>query len=403
MSTDPLPPSGFDPLDSASGIPYEGYAELRRHAPVSRTPNGTVFLAKQDDVMNAAKAIDLFRATFREPGVIVPDDEMLISEIPEPRHGQMRRIVNSAIAAHRISDIGPFVSQLAHGLIDKLIVDRHGELVNDLVMPIPTSAIAQLLGAPPEDSEKWAKWSDEVVQGDYPRLNRTERGEGLGGGHPEFAGYIDQLISDHRSADSPPTDFITRLLGTEVDGMRLNDLELRTLLAFLLMAGNETTRNMLANLLHSLATLPSLFADLRREPSLGHDVVEESLRFDPPVLVLMRECIEDTTVRGMPIRKGESVAFGIASGNRDEQYYEAPDEFRLGRPQSKAHITFGNGPHVCPGASLARLEGRVLLDVLLEKVERIELEAGYRRQKVPVFWANGPQSLPASLIPRDSS
>ena len=157
---------------------------------------------------------------------------------------------------------------------------------------------------------------------------------------------------------------------------------------------------MLANLLHTLATHPSLFSDLRRKPSLVHDAIEESLRFDPPVVVLMRECIQDTTVRGMPIRKGEPVAFGIASGTRDEQHHEAPDEFRLGRPQPKAHITFGNGPHVCPGASLARLEGRVLLDVLIEKGERIELEAGYRLKKVPVFWANGPQHLPATLTAR---
>lgn len=402
MSSDPLPPSGFDPLDSASDIPYEGYAELRRHKPVSRTPSGAIFLAKQDDVMNAAKAVDLFRATFREPGVIVPDDEMLISEIPEPRHGQMRRIVNSAIATHRIGDIGPFVSQLSAGLINQLTAHDQCELVNDLVMPIPTSAIAKLLGSPPEDFEKWAIWSDEVVQGDYPRLNRTERGEGLGGGHPEFANYIDQLIAEHRSADPPPNDFITRLLKTEVDGLRLNDLELRTLLAFLLMAGNETTRNMLGNLLHTLATLPDLFSELRSDPRLIHDAVEESLRFEPPVVVLMRECIQDTTIRGLPIQKGEPVAFGVASGNRDEEYYEDPDQFRLGRTQSRAHITFGNGPHVCPGASLARLEGRVLLEVLIEKVERIELQTGYRRQKVPVFWANGPQALPAKLIPRKS-
>jgi cytochrome P450 len=400
MSSDPLPACGFDPLDSSTGIPYEGYAQLRREAPVSRAPGGAVFLALQEDVLAATRAVDVFRANFREPGVVVPDDEMLISEIPEPRHGQIRRIVNSAVAAHRIGRIEPFVRELSADLLDRVIARGHIDLVNDLVMPIPTSVIAHLLGAPPEDFEKWAAWSDEVVQGDYPRLNRTPRGEGLTGGHPEFAAYIDDLIVQHRAADPPPDDFITRLLRTEVDGIRLNDVELRTLLAFLLVAGNETTRHLLSNLLHTCATRPDLYDQLKREPGLVHNAVEESLRFDPPVVLLMRECIRDTTVRGMPIRKGEQVAFGIASANRDERHYEAPDEFRLDRPQPKAHVAFGGGPHVCPGASLARLEARVLLEVVLGKVERFELDAGYRWQKVPVFWANGPSDLAATVTPR---
>jgi cytochrome P450 len=177
-------------------------------------------------------------------------------------------------------------------------------------------------------------------------------------------------------------------------------VELRTLLAFLLVAGNETTRHLLSNLLHTCATQPEVLAALQRDPGLVHNAVEESLRLDPPVAVLMRECIRDTTVRGMPIRKGEQVAFSIASGNRDARHYEAADEFRLDRRQPKGHVAFGGGPHVCPGASLARLEARVLLQVLAEKIESVELEAGYRWEKVSVFWANGPQGLPATVTAR---
>ena len=394
------PPSGFDPLDTTNGIPWEGYARLRAEAPVSRTPSGAIFLALQDDVLAATRAVDVFRANFREPGVVVPDDEMLISEIPEPRHGKIRKIVNSAIAAHRLGRVEGFVREYSEDLIDRALERGSAELVNDVVMPIPTSVIAHLLGAPPEDFEKWAAWSDEVVQGDYPRLNRTDRGEGLAGGHPEFAAYIDRLIEEHVEADPPPDDFITRLLRTEVDGMRLNPVELRTLLAFLLVSGNETTRHLLANLLTTFASRPDLLQRLHGDRTLVINAVEESLRLDPPVVLLMRECIADTEVRGVSIRKGEQVAFGIASGNRDERFYEAPDEFRLDRPQPKGHIAFGGGPHVCPGASLARLEGRVLLEVLAEKVAAIEVAPDHRWRKVPVFWANGPRDLPAKLTPR---
>ena len=400
MSPAPVPPSGFDPLDTREGVPHAGYARLRREAPVSRTPSGAIFLAKQEDVLAATKAVDVFRANFREPGVVVPADEMLISEIPEPRHGRMRKIVNSAVAAHRIGRIEPFLRSYSAELIDRALAVGKVELVQELVMPIPTSAIAHLLGAPPEDYEKWGRWSDEVVQSDYPRLNRTERGDGLAGGHPEFAAYVDRLIEEHRVADPAPDDFITRLLQTEVDGVRLNSVELRTLLVFLLLSGNETTRHLLSNLLHAFAVRPDLLQALQADPHLVHNAVEESLRLDSPVILLMRECIQDTEVRGLPIRRGEQVAFGVASGNRDEDHFEAPDEFRLDRPQPKGHIAFGGGPHVCPGASLARLEGRVLLEVLIERVATIDLEPGLAWEKVPVFWANGPAGLPARLTAR---
>lgn len=402
MSIDPVPSSGFDPLDTSEGVPHAGYARLRREAPVSRTPSGAVFLAAYDDILAATKAVDVFRANFREPGVVVPDDEMLISEIPEPRHGQIRRIVNSAVAAHRIGRVEPFIRELSTELLERALAAGRVELVEDLVMPIPTSVIAHLLGAPPTDYAKWGAWSDEVVQGDYPRLNRTDRGEGLKGGHPEFATYVDRLIQEHRVATPPPDDFITRLLKTEVDGVRLNDVELRTLLVFLLLSGNETTRHLLSNLLYTFASRPDLLAELQRRPECAHNAVEESLRMDSPVSLLMRECIQDTVVRGVPIRQGEQVAFGVASANRDEAHFEAPDEFRLDRARPKAHIAFGGGPHVCPGASLARLEGRVLLEMLLEKVGSIQLEPDYVWKKVPVFWANGPGGLPARLTPRSA-
>lgn len=394
-----LPPScaPFDPLESSQGIPYEGLAKLRAEMPVSRTPTDVIYLALQADVQQAAKDVEIFRANFREPGIVVPPEEMLISEIPEPRHGRMRRIVNSAVAAHRLGRVEPVLREITSEVVDRAIAEGQHELVRSLVTPIPTSIIAHLLGAPPKDWSLWAAWSDEVVGGDYPAKNRTARGEGLAGGHPEFARYIDNMISERRSQSDPPPDFITRLLQTEVDGDRLSDIELRTLIAFLLISGNETTRHLLGNLLHTLAISPELFRQLKQDPSLVHNAVEESLRLEPPVSVLMREAMLDTQVRGFDIAKGSKVAFGVASANRDENVYDDPDVFRLDRPQPKAHFAFGGGAHVCPGAALARMEGRVLLEVLVERVERIDVPEGFKKQTVPVFWANGPVALPFDL------
>lgn len=390
------PETKFDPLDIAHGIPHEGYARLRAEAPISRTPNGSWFLSRQDDVLAALRDVETFRANFRDPGVVVPDEEMLINEIPEPRHSQVRRVVNSAVAAHRISDIGQFVRQLTHQLLDELLPQKDIELVGQLIMPIPNSAIGVLAGVPIEDHALWAGWSDEVVLGDYPTKNRTERGVGLAGAHPEFAGYIDRQIAEHKAAADPPDDFITRLIQTEVDGYRMSDIELRTFLAFLLISGNETTRHMIANIAHTMASRPDLYERVRADRSLIPNVVEESLRMDPPIIFLLRETCEDTELGGVHIKKGERVAFGIASANRDAAYWEDPDDFRLDRPKPSAHLGFGAGPHVCPGSSLARLEGRTFLEVLCERVATIELEAGFQWQKVATFWANGPTALPVT-------
>ena len=386
-----------DPLDTSSGIPYDVFTRLRAEAPVWRTASGVWFFSLFDDVLAATMDIESFKSSFRDPGVVVPEEEQLISEIAEPRHGKMRRIVNSAIAAHRLGHVESFARELTTRLLEKTLAKGGGELMHEFVMPLPTSLIATLLGVPMQDFHLWGQWSGDVVQGDYPTKNRTERGEGFAGAHPEFAAYVDRQIADRRSAADPPDDFVTRLIRTEVDGESLSDTEIRTLIVFLLVAGNETTRNLIGNLLVTMGQDPSLFRRLENDPELIPIAVEESLRLDPPTAVLLRDCIRDTEVHGVPIRAGEKVAFGIASANRDTAHFEEPDSFRLDRPDPRHHVAFGGGPHVCPGSVLARMEARVAIEVFLEKVAELKLAPDFVRVKVPVFWANGPDALPATL------
>ena len=394
-----------DPLDTSSGVPFATLAELRVTCPVSRTASGAYFLARFDDVLAATKNIESFQASFREPGVIVPPEEQLISEIPEPRHSEIRRIINSAIAQHRLGRVEPFVVRLCHELIDRVVANGGGDLVADYVTPIPATVIAHLLGVDPADHARFAEWSDLVVQSAYATKNRRidgEPDEGLAGVAPEFTGYLDSMIAERTAMSDPPDDFVTRLLHTEVDGVRLTPLEMRTQLAFLLMSGNETTRHLIGNLLETLCTDPALFARLQAEPGLIPIAVEESLRHDPPIHVLIRDCIRDTTVGDVAIPEGAKVAFGLASANRDASSYEDADAFRLDRPRAKDHLAFGGGPHVCPGAMLARLEGRVAIEVFLDRVATATVRHGYRREPVPVFWAHGPRRLPVTLTERRS-
>lgn len=405
MASEPLLDFDWDPMDTSLGIPHDVYRRLRAEQPISKTRTGAWFLAKQVDVIAAANEVEVFRASMRDPGVVVPPEEMLISEIPEPRHGQVRKIVNSAVAAHRLGRVEDFTRHLTNELFDAAIAKaREGqrvELVREVVMPIPTSVIAVLLGAAASDYRLWAEWSDEVVQGDYPRFHRNARGEGLAGAHPEFASYIDAMIAARKADPNPPDDFTTRLLKTEIDGMRLSDLELRSILVFLLISGNETTRHLISNLFYRLASQEGLLEALREKPELIPVAVEESLRVDSVVTNLVRTVCRDTVFRGHAMREGDRILFGVASANRDEDLYDAPDEFRLDRPKPKGHAAFGAGPHVCPGASLARLEGRIAVEVAVERLAKISLEPGFKWEKVPVFWANGPVRLPVTLVPRD--
>jgi cholest-4-en-3-one 26-monooxygenase len=389
--------SAFDPLTADFDAP--GFAHLRSECPVVRTEAGPWYLARHADVLAATQDVRTYLASFRAAGVEVPDEEQLISEIPEPRHGQVRRIINSAIAAHKIGRVEPFVVELTNDLLDGLLAAPGPvDLIHELVLPVPNNVIAHLLGAPTEDFRLWAAWSDEVVQGTWPATNRNERGVGLPGAHPEFTAYIDGLIADRRR--TPTDDFITRLLRTEVDGRVLTDVEARTQLVFLFISGNETTRHLIGNLLWVLANDPDLFATLQADRSLLPAAVEESLRLDPPIRFLLRNCMVETEVHGEQLCPRDKVAFGLASANRDEAVFTDPHAFRLDRPELRSHLAFGGGPHVCPGASLARLEARVVADVFLDRVAEVRPEAPGSYEDVPVSWAHGPKALRVHLVGR---
>ena len=168
---------------------------------------------------------------------------------------------------------------------------------------------------------------------------------------------------------------------------------------FLIVAGNETTRNLIGNCLHALATAPDLYRRLRADRALVATFVEESLRLDSPVQVLARAVLEDTEIEGCPLRTGDRVVFGLASANRDEAVYDEPRSIRLDRRRAREHLAFGAGPHVCPGASLARLEAAAVVEELCERVESLRLADGFVAQPNPVFWALGHRSLPAVLVP----
>jgi cytochrome P450 len=387
-----------DPLSYADGY-REAHAELRARCPVSSTPTGPWYLATYERVDAATRDVDTFLASFRAPGVVVPPEEQFINEIAPPRHGQVRKILNAALATAKVMQLEPQIRSVCNDLLDVLLAKGRGDLVDAYVRPVPNIAIALVLGARPDHWDDLARWSDELVHGTYPTQYRNERGEGLAGAHPEFTAYVDGLIAERRAMPEPGDDLIGRLLTEEVEGQRLTDVEARTQLVFLFASGNETTRHLIGNMLHRLATEPQLYAALRADRALIHAAVEESLRMDSPIQHLFRDCRRDVELEGQELHAGDKVVFGISSANRDEARFDDADSFRLDRPNPRGHIAFGGGPHVCPGANIARLEARVAVETLLDRVATIEVAPGHEFEKTPVFWAYGPTALPVTLTP----
>ena len=386
--------SQFDPYAPSSDERYEAMAQVRRSGGIVETPAG-YYVATAAGVSTGLHDVDKFVGSFMDTSAL-HEDAVMISAIPEPRHGRIRRVINSVVAAHRTMENEPFIRSRARALVDHA-VERAAHGPVDLVQvfdPLPSIVIAHMLGVPADMEHQFREWSDELLE-----AQNTGATASLAEAHSEFARYVQGLIDEHRSIEEPPDDAVTRFVNTDVDGEYLSDRAIRTQIMFLIVAGNETTRNLISNCMYVVATRPDLFEQLRRDPTRIPPFVEESLRLDAPVQVLARAVLAETTIDGCPLHEGDRVVFGLASANRDEAVYDDPTEFRLDRARMREHLAFGSGPHVCPGASLARLEAIAVLDELCARVSGVRLADDYAPDPNPVFWANGHRSLRAVLTP----
>jgi cytochrome P450 len=393
---DPAETTSFDPYAPGADERYEAMARVRAAGGVARTPSGW-YVATAEGVRAGLFDVERFVGSFVDTSSMHPDD-VILSAIPEPRHGRIRKIVNGAIAGHRTAQAEPFIREQARVLVDHAVAVARSagcvDLIGEAAGPLPAIVIAHMLGVPVEDQDRFRVWSNELLaeQG-------TANNAGMADLHPEFGAYIQALIDARRAASDPPDDIVTRMMDTEVEGERLSDRMIRTQTMFLIVAGNETTQNLIGNCLQRLATMPGLYARVRADRRLLGNLMEESLRFDSPAQVLGRAVLADTKIEGCPMHKGDRVVFGIASANRDERAFEHPDEFRVDRARPRDHLAFGTGPHICPGAALARLETMAFLESFCARVAAFALAPDALPEPNPVFWAQGYRSLVVTLDP----
>jgi cytochrome P450 len=391
-------PFAFDPFDPAQTQDmWDTWASMRREAPVSRPMPGFVFVARHADVKAVFRDAETFSARegFRGAGVVVPVEESFLGEIDPPAHPRLRALLLHAFRPGFERAAEPFTRAWIEGKLRAFASRGGGDLVTEFGIHLPTAVTAHVLGLPTEAAERIGRWGFEIIHSRWPETNRTERGEGLAGAFPEFAAFLDEQIAWRRRTAEPPDDMITRMIRATDEGRVLSDVQVRTLSANCLLA-SQSTSNLVGNLLHRLLADPGLERRLREAPGLVPAAVEESLRFESPVLFLFRTARRSTELCGEKILEGERVIMGIASGNRDETVYERADEFWLERwPSAPEHLSFGPGPHLCLGNQLARMAARVTLEGVfhLFPAGALRLAPGYERTHVPMFLEYGPERL----------
>lgn len=368
----------YDPFDYAiHEDPYPVYERLRDEAPAYWNPTrGFWALSRFADVMGALAdhetyssvgGVSLERSSGHTPPMIIAMDP--------PRQAKLRRLVSRAFTPRRVAEMEPQVRALTAKHLEPLLARGRGDFVQDFSAKLPMDVISTMLGVPEADQDMLRGWADVLLHREPGRGEVTDEGKR---GAANLVGYFVKDIARRRAR--PGDDLISGLLAAEVDGERLTDEEIIGFCFLLVIAGNETTTKMLGNAGHLLAAHPDQRRALAADPALIPGAVEEVLRFDSSTQMLARVLTRDVALHGAHLAAGQRVLMLIGSANRDERVFgptaAAFDIFR--RPEQQAF--FGHGVHVCLGASLARLEGRVALEELHRRAPEYEVDvAGLRR------------------------
>jgi cytochrome P450 len=411
----------FDPYsDAQRHDPYPAYAELRRHSPVTRLADGSYAIARYADVSYVLRQPELFSSTammtatsgafasslasaIREPaeGARIAElvkslpitlEEQLAARsliaVDPPVHSTMRSLVNRGFTPRRIADLETRVRAIARAALAQLDGKPDCDMVSQFFVPLPVTVIAELLGVEAERSSDFKRWSDcaAAVSGGGGALGPVQVLEGIAG----LSRYIMDVVEQRRSR--PRNDLISLLVRAEDGAAALTPVEVAMFTLLLLVAGNETTTNLLGNTLLALMAHPEELARVRRDPSRIPALVEEALRYDCPIQFLFRQARQDVELAGVKIPAGAIVMPLLGSANRDEAEFPQADRFDPSR-DTQGHVAFGLGIHFCLGAALARLEARVALEELLPRFaafERVEPRVQY----VDSYIVRGPKTLP---------
>ena len=361
----------FNPYDpELHQDPYPVYRRLRDEFPVHHNPSLRFWtLSRYADVFDALQAPDLL-ISGKGVTVGIPEHEgRLTSGVPllittdRPRHTKLRALVSRAFTPRRVARLEPRIRTIARTLLDNVKGRREFDLVREFSAPLPTIVIAEMLGVPAEDQEWFKEKSTAVAEFD-PAKARSETLANVLGPATELARYLAEVLEQRRR--DPRDDLLSALLAAEIDGQRLSEPELIGFSFLLLVAGNETTTNLISNAAILLDRSRDQRSLLTQDPARIPGAIEEFLRYDSPVQGLGRTTTAPMTLHGVTIPEGSKVLLLFGSANRDERKIREPERFDVLRDPNP-HLAFGFGAHFCLGANLARLEARVAFEELLAR------------------------------------
>jgi cytochrome P450 len=415
----------FDPLrDVGRADPYPLYRALRDTAPVHVAPeSGFHCVSRYDDVLHVLRSPDLFSSRAMLT-VLIPggskDGELpltprmlwfaaklmwrarlnpfalrrnpsLISS-DGARHDALRSIVNRGFTPRRIAEWEARARAVVATHLAKLDCGEPFDLVHDLSIPLPVTVIAEMLGIEPERRLDFKRWSDAIIHSSTGAGRADPFATELLATFEEAVTYLSEIARRRKRA---PSDDVISAIVSDAHGDAVSAQDAMQFVLLLLVAGNETTTNLIGNATNALLDHPAELARLAADPRLVPDAIEEAVRFDSPVQLVFRLATADTEIAGTRIPKGATVAALIGSANRDERRFPDPDRFDIAR-KPQGHLGFGFGKHFCLGASLARLEARVALEALAPRLARLR-KRDAQPPRLDSFLVRGPAQL--ALVP----
>ncbi|GAC1311668.1 MAG: cytochrome P450 [Acidimicrobiales bacterium] len=368
---------GFDNFDySVAGDcrdPYPALAEIRESTPVRIVPNpfdpdgpASFLVYRHGEITQMFRDNRVFSSSNLVATMGAAMGDRIILGMDEPEHRRHRALVSVAFRQRSLARWEEMlVRRVVDDLIDEFAARGSADLVPEFTFPFPTKVVAGVLGLPTGDYRAFQRWAIDIIS-----LNSNwDRGVAAG---EEIKAYLATILEARRG--DPQDDLISDLATTELDGEKLDDEEIFSFLRLLLPAGIETTFRSSGNLLYLLFTHPDQLDAVRADRDLLPQAIEEALRFEPPLLLTSRVALVDTELGGVEIPAGSAVTPMLGSGNRDPRVYPDPDRFDIFR-DPRQHISFGHGVHVCLGMHLARMETRVAINALLDRLPGLRLDA----------------------------
>lgn len=374
--------------------PYAVYAQMRESSPVFYAPppfDGWLIF----DYEGAKWA--LTDHTAFSSAVPAPKHWFIFSD--PPSHTKMRALISRAFTPRMVAELEPQIRLLSRSLLDTVIERGAMDLALDYAVSLPMQVIARMIGIPPQDWTKFRAWSDAILTLSYARLGGPEAelsGREFKRVTAEMSTYLHEMSEQRRS--QPRDDLLTRLLQAEVDGQRLMHEEILGFFQLLVVGGQETTANLINNAILCLTESPEQLKRLQDQPAWLGSAIEEVLRYRAPLQWVMRTPRKDVELHGKKIPAGKLVLPMIGSANRDAKQFPNAEAFDISR-EPNAHLAFGHGIHACLGAALARLEAKVVLPDLLQRLKDLVVECPDAWPPRKALHVHGPASLPVRFTP----